>query len=680
MKILAPKLVAPAVGLPLLISSSAASSDGGAAAPRRLHPKFRSHLNCPYADRWLEVGAEQAGKELELGHDHHARSLAEDGSEDGGFVPPPPAAEADGDVDSRKCLLAPGAIGGGHQSGSSTGYGNSCPEAPARESPYMWPLSWSADFEQHYLQYGSDEVVYHGKGKVFYKLDRNWKRSDMTYEKGVLRSINQGPCYGPNSEFKLDGCPRDMTDGSMHSLVHREGTLYFVSWKNDPSNPAVPGELDVDKIEECSSFPMPLVGNLRPDFFMDKRGDMADVQYLADGDVPKLVKQWRKQDFAGHYFVMSMMANTPNFLAKDPNASVEDNIHWPLTINLPGEGIGDDAIQNFKNHELIDDDDVDVFNIIEAYKAAGGACPEVEGHGQGPLTQGLGGEEGKLRSNLERDDLAWVSKEVTFSPYEQATKEEPSSGSSTASSSSHAAVASKAVLEVSDRLTAETCYDEAIGAMDMSFHFHDIEPTEDGRLPWMAIGYRADEACSMTPAGGGNTPMVMLSQRDASAPPQVVKAELVPDAKTMNPSAYIGIYMTMVPLGGLAEYDEVSVELPEAPVRIERQMPLGGEDTVALNFRQTFDREPEVLNLIYAIGDTPGFGPHRSRGCFQVQVTPCFSALNESGNEENHAAGSKDEITMDLGEVSAASPANAKSFGVTSVIGAFAMTGLFIMG
>merc|ERR1712127_727619 len=117
--------------------------------------------------------------------------------------------------------------------------------------------------------------------------------------------------------------------------------MYFISWKDDEEIEV--GERDATKIEECSMINLAVVGNIRPDWFLDKRGDDTDVQYLgnqhayyADGDIPKLVKQWRKKDFASQYFVMSMMGNPPNKLAKDENAPVEYNIHWPLILNIPG--------------------------------------------------------------------------------------------------------------------------------------------------------------------------------------------------------------------------------------------------------------------------------------------------------------------------------------------------------
>jgi hypothetical protein len=94
-------------------------------------------------------------------------------------------AAANGDDDSSNtCLLAPGAIGAAHQAGFSKGYSSSCPGTPAQESPYMWPLRWSADVESKSMAYGSDDVVFSSRGKTFYMLDKNVKRSDTTYQEG----------------------------------------------------------------------------------------------------------------------------------------------------------------------------------------------------------------------------------------------------------------------------------------------------------------------------------------------------------------------------------------------------------------------------------------------------------------------------------------------------------------
>ena len=88
--------------------------------------------------------------------------------------------------------------------------------------------------------------------------------------------------------------------------------------------------------------------------------------YYADGALPKLVKQWRKKDFASQYFVMSMMGNPPNRLEKNEGVPAEDNMHWPLILNMPGEGFVDDMIQVYRNHELLKEDaEEDLFKLVE---------------------------------------------------------------------------------------------------------------------------------------------------------------------------------------------------------------------------------------------------------------------------------------------------------------------------
>jgi hypothetical protein len=53
-------------------------------------------------------------------------------------------------------------------------------------------------------------------------------------------------------------------------------------------------------IANCTYQDLGVIGNIRPDWFMDSLGSAVDVQYLGDqhvyhDGVPRLVKQWRKQ-------------------------------------------------------------------------------------------------------------------------------------------------------------------------------------------------------------------------------------------------------------------------------------------------------------------------------------------------------------------------------------------------
>jgi len=53
----------------------------------------------------------------------------------------------------------------------------------------------------------------------------------------------------------------------------------------------------------------------------------------------------------------------------------EDGIHWPLMMDIPGEGYGPDLLRSMYNHEVIDDTKLDMFLIDQEFMAAGGDCP-----------------------------------------------------------------------------------------------------------------------------------------------------------------------------------------------------------------------------------------------------------------------------------------------------------------
>ena len=166
---------------------------------------------------------------------------------------PPPGVMAGGDTSTGgKCILAPGAIGAAHQAGFSKGYSKTCPGAHAEGSPYMWPLKWAADFENHAMAYGSDDVVYNSRGRTFYSLDRNWKRSDTNYAVGNLRTIGQGPCENTDVEFEektgFRGCLFNQTS-EVTTMIHRENMMYFIDYKEDAD--VVVGETDASKIANC---------------------------------------------------------------------------------------------------------------------------------------------------------------------------------------------------------------------------------------------------------------------------------------------------------------------------------------------------------------------------------------------------------------------------------------------
>ncbi len=427
--------------------------------------------------------------------------------------------------------------------------------------------------------------------------------------------------------------------------------MYFISWKADETEPVQPGESDATKIEECSMIDLAVIGNIRPDWFLDKRGDSTDVQYLGDqhvfytdaatpdGAVPKLVKQWRKKDFASQYFVMSMMANPPNKLAQNSNATIKENMHWPLILNIPGEGFGDDVLQIYKNHEVLSDEDNELFQLVENFEASGGVCFDIRAEMGGNDSEGFGPpvlEEGEgIPSNLEVDPKSWFSNEYTFSPvWEVPVVDDASQTNETATSVMTGASSSisggKSVLEVSERMTVESCYDEATQLMDMSIHFHDIVPTSDGLLPWLAIGYRPSELCAMTPVDGGDTPIILLTQSAADTAPEAYKTLLPPEAKGMSQEAFTDMIIQMEPLGNAEEYTDVVVASAFTATQAERSS-FEDDGTISLYFKQAF--LPSVMHLTYAIGMSSQLGSHTTRVCFEMQATPCGVVSGHAGNE-----------------------------------------------
>jgi len=562
----------------------------------------------------------------------------------------PPAAAGAGGMDyssmgapvggETKCILAPGAIGAAHQSGFSDGYSSTCPGTPAEGSPYMWPMAWSADVDTQSLAFGFDDVVHRNKGRTFYRLDKNWKRSDTLYSKGVRRGIGQGPCDNLDVEQSEEGiiaCKVDMDVASgdpMETMIHRGSKMYFITWEN--STDVQLGETDPTLIEECNYLDLAVIGNIRPDWFLDDRGDDTDVQYLGDqhvyyaSEIPRLVKQWRKKDFASQYFTMSVAGNPPL-----KNSTGDDTIHWPLVLNIPGEGFGDDMLQVYQNHELLTDDDDDIFDLVQNLEASGGSCPllttgmgpEGEGDGQG-MAFGPPVNEVHVPSNLEVDENSWFTSVYTFSPvWQPPMKVEEYGGPSEG----------VAVTE-EGRVRVESCYDPSAKSVNLSVEFLDIEtiPTVEGlRLPWLSVGYRESEICSMTPIGGGDSKIILVNQPPTQNFPKAYMGSMGPNTKRMEQSAIGSIYGSLWPLEDSVGYSGVSLSAPMLggpPVMASRSVNTAASSTsVVLSFRQDVDEIPESMHLMYAIGMSPQIGIHTSRSCFEVKEFPTCSTTDLAG-------------------------------------------------
>ncbi|KAL7455187.1 hypothetical protein ACHAWC_006754 [Mediolabrus comicus] len=563
--------------------------------------------------------------------------------------------EADMTMEGDKCIIAPGAIGAAHQAGFSKGYSSSCPNTPAQGSKYMWPLRWAANFQTQTMAFGSDEVKFESRGRTFYSLDNNWKRSDTTYQLGTLRTIGQGPCenIAGDSDAEGFGCILNNTD-SMSTMIHKGGQMYFIDWKKDEANPATVGELDVSKIESCSMINMAVVGNIRTDWYMDKRGDDTDVQYLGDqhvfyphpedGTIPLLVKQWRKKDFASQYFTMSMLGNPPNKLDNLTDAPLEDNIHGQ--------------------------------NLLRGY-SAGGECPEraVEIQGEETVAIGPPTNEVHIPSNLEVEEASWMSNEFTFSPF----WEVPAKQQMVADIGAVASIASamsKPATSVSDRVTVESCYDDATKSIDMSFHVHDIDPTSNGRLPWIALGYRESEECAMTPWDGGVTPIILISHLEGQGDlPKAFSTSLLPTAKTLSPDAFASMYVIARDLSEAQDHSNVSVIAPQVEggadmVTSMARSSFTSDDTVTLNFKRVVGEKPDKLYFMYAIGMSAELGIHTTRKCFEIDAFPLCSSSG-SGEASNNMGDLGDVEVKAIGSSSASTSSMVLSTFVTLAFSLF---------
>lgn len=551
-----------------------------------------------------------------------------------------------------RCAIAPGPIGGAHQDGYSPGYEFDCPGTPAESSPYQWPLRWAANFHGGSILYGTDEVIYQNGGRVFYRLDKNWKRHDFYYQRGYQRSIVQGPCEQMIDEDGEMRCIRDSDNQSI--VLHRGNKMIFIELSNSTVLRA-DGEVDVADIESCSYMDMKIIGNIRPDWFMDKRGASVDVQYLGNQHIyyptgsldsgapttPRLAKQWRKKDFANHYFTMSMQAHLS-----------PEGVHWPLVLNVPGEGFGDDSIQHYYNHTLLTEEDESIFLLDEAYEAAGGSCPLISR----PGGEGGGGPpslEEPFPSDLEVDENAWYSNVYTFSPVWRPPmeKETETKCSSDGASSASSGVAVK---EVGPNTVVESCFHSSTGEVELSVKFGDIQAAPEEPLPWLALAFRRDEECVMTPRGGGDGEVVLImGEGDDQITPVATYGPLPPAARRFEGFDEL----SALPLLDAAEgFSHASVERADddGAVTLRFRRAAAGAMLDESNGQPAMAARsgggdgggvlpPEAMHLTYAYGMGPTLGYHEKKGCFEIidfPACPVESTTSEEEDEESSAGDS----------------------------------------
>jgi len=366
--------------------------------------------------------------------------------------------------------------------------------------------------------------------------------------------------------------------------------MVFITWAEDGVT-----------IRNCSWMDL-IVGNMRPDWFMDSRGSMVDVQYLGDEHiyhrgVPRLVKKWRKKDFADHYFTMSMQ-----------RLPAADGVHWPLVLNIPGEGFGDDGLQHYFDHEVLSEEDEAPFLIDEAFIAAGGECPERGSSPGANETEAAGPPQGGgVPSNLHIDSAAWRSITHTESPVWTGVTEESTGGSHDAPAVSGSASENGVVLEA--------CFDTAASALLYSLAYSTAEPAWTG----MRFYDEDDDGCFMTPNGGEDGEGVIV-EVGADGTHTALHGPFTPSMKRFDIDGF---------RAGLSLLDDVSGFQGVTAEHVLGQ--------TSLHFARTRDEQPATVKVAYALGDSPEIGYHSIRGCLAVTQVPTCSGQGLTSPEPDCA-------------------------------------------
>lgn len=244
----------------------------------------------------------------------------------------------------------------------SVGYSHNCSNTPGRGSPYMWPLAWKAKMHSASIPYGTNSPYSEADGVDWYRLDLNWHRQDLYVDESTTTTT-----------------------------LHRGGLLVFLT--------RVAGK----GIISCSKTEGVPAGNIRPDWFLDRRGGgQIDLQYLGKEHIyyrgrPRLARKWRKSDFQDQVFTVS----TDEYLN-------ENRTRFPLTINIPGEGGVNDSLKSWYDHVPLDVDDLSPFLLEQEYT---GDCPVNHPSGR------PGSSTTPIPSALEKDVNAFRTVLWSGSPY-----------------------------------------------------------------------------------------------------------------------------------------------------------------------------------------------------------------------------------------------------------------------
>lgn len=467
------------------------------------------------------------------------------------------------------CQIADGPMGAAHQHALSPGYKTNCPDAPGKNSPYQWPLQWKTIDEYHSLPHKSTgKKPFSFKSTVYYDLKRNWKRMDTVNQTGPL----------PNTAEWMSSWKETVKN----TMIHRQDKMWFIdTFSNGTSR--------------CIVLDLGIVGNVRPDWYMDNRGAATSTQYLGNQHVvyngkPTLVKQWRKKDFADMYFVMSVLA--------EPGV---DGVHWPIMRNDPGEGFGDDALHIYTDQKLLTDADQELFFIDKNHK-----CEEMKSGTDGPPTDMFGEQ---IPSNLNVNDAGWFELEYTASP---GTSLERAMFAAKKCEGEPTQAAAPGSFDLEGNGFFRLC-SEANGKVSLKAEFNADDKS------WVAIGVRPSSSpdfCQMLPAK-------VTSLQAKGDKWSVLTGDLPKDLKMFDVAA-----------ATLAEYEKLASVTTTATVTRE-----DGKTSVAFVDFEEMPAPGKTLKLTYAIGKTATLSYHAFRGCVSIPASsiPKCSAVKDLSTKDNTA-------------------------------------------
>lgn len=271
-----------------------------------------------------------------------------------------------------------------------------------------------------------------------------------------------------------------------------------------------------------------------------------------------------------------------------------DGVHRPLILNIPGEGFGDDALQYYFDHSLLDSTSESDFLLDQAFEASGGVCNQTMGSdSSGPPT----GQQAHVPSNLEVDAAAWRKIVWTGSPIwqPQVEPDTPASSSGTL---------------IVDGNKVDACFDESSNMARLTIAFQSASPV------WAALGFMADAECLMTPRGGRDGE-VILAQPSGNGEYTASHGFIAPDWKRFASVSGSPTLKNPTPLSTAAGFEGGLVEM--------------GNGVLKLGFAREYTQRPSALHMNYAIGKSGALAYHAKRGCFSISnLTTCETSSETS--------------------------------------------------